>query len=178
LQLDDWVLCRIYKKSNQLSAIPPLVDHEQEDSSLEENPMNYQSFAKLPKTCSISDFLVDSTMAQLFDMPNMIGSDHNSALLNQNLNQMLTGNSSGMAIPVVPIGPSFLMEENSLKREIISDGYFEEGDEVSRLNPFKKQNKTCIDTNFPNQANALHQALIGQPEYGQQWLLNSTLGMH
>jgi hypothetical protein len=178
LQLDDWVLCRIYKKSNQLSAVPPLVDHEQEASSLEENPMNYQSIAKLHKTCSISDFLVDSTMAQLFDMPDMTRSDHNSVMVNQNLNQMLMGNSSSMAMPVGPMGPSFLMAENSLKRERISDGYFEERDGVSRLNPIKKQNRTCIDPNFPNQVNALQQALIGPPVYGQQLLLNSTLGMH
>lgn len=176
MRLDDWVLCRIYKKSNQLSAVPPLVDHEQDYSSFEENPMNYQSVARIPKTCSISDFLVDSTMAQLFDMPDMSGSDKNSLLGNQNLNQMLMSNNSNMVMPVGQIGSSFLMGENSLKRERIGDGYFDEGDEISRLNPNKRQNRTCIDTDFSNQVNALQRTLMGQPVYGQQ-LLNSTLGM-
>lgn len=170
MQLDDWVLCRIYKKSNHLSTVPPLVDHEQDDSiSFQENPMNYQSIAKIPKTCSISDFFVDSTMSQLFDMPDMTGPEHNSFLANQNLNQMLMNNNNNMGMPVSQIGSSFLMGESSLKRERFSDGYFEEGDEVSRLNPIKKQNRTCIDTNFPNQVNALQQTLIGQPVYGQQF---------
>ncbi|KAJ3699644.1 hypothetical protein LUZ61_003349 [Rhynchospora tenuis] len=179
MRLDDWVLCRIYKKSNQLSTVPPLVDHEQDDSSFEENSVSYQPIARIPKTCSISDFLVDSsTMAQLFDLPDMTVLDHNSILANQNLNQMLMANNNNMALPVGQIGSSIFMAENSLKRERYGDGYFEEGDGFSRLNPNKKQNRTCIDTNFPNQVNGLQQTLIGQPVYGQQLLLNSTLGMH
>uniref|UniRef100_A0A0E0KD81 NAC domain-containing protein n=1 Tax=Oryza punctata TaxID=4537 RepID=A0A0E0KD81_ORYPU len=44
MRLDDWVLCRIYKKSSHASplAVPPLSDHEQEEPCApEENPPLY-----------------------------------------------------------------------------------------------------------------------------------------
>ncbi|WOL16346.1 hypothetical protein Cni_G25133 [Canna indica] len=65
MRLDDWVLCRIYKKNNKLEPVPPLVDHEQEPSL---QNVEQGSGLKLQKSFSIPDFLEDySTVHQLLD---------------------------------------------------------------------------------------------------------------
>ncbi|KAJ3682952.1 hypothetical protein LUZ60_013179 [Juncus effusus] len=178
MRLDDWVLCRIYRKSNQLSSVPPLMDHEQEDSSLEEHPnFQYQTQSKIPKSCSVSDFLVDcSAMSQLFEtLPDMTNTDHNSLLMNPNISQMFMNGTNNMVPPVSqmgPVGSSISFTDSSIKRQRMDDcDYLEEGEGISMSNPNKKQNISCIDTNFANQFN-LPQSFIDQ-----QLLLNSTFGM-
>uniref|UniRef100_A0A453I6F0 Uncharacterized protein n=1 Tax=Aegilops tauschii subsp. strangulata TaxID=200361 RepID=A0A453I6F0_AEGTS len=88
MQLDDWVLCRIYKKTSQVSpmAVPPLSDHElDEPSGAGACPMSsagmimqggaggypLQAAAsgtqRMPKIPSISELLNEYSLAQLFD---------------------------------------------------------------------------------------------------------------
>jgi hypothetical protein len=96
VQLDDWVLCRIYKKTSHASAmvVPPLSDHEQnEPCAIDETPyatlssstgmilqgaalagafpmMQQQGTAGstqwMPRIPSISELLNDYSLAQLF----------------------------------------------------------------------------------------------------------------
>ncbi|KAM3313536.1 hypothetical protein ACQJBY_032848 [Aegilops geniculata] len=88
MRLDDWVLCRIYKKTSQVSpmAVPPLSDHElDEPSGAGAYPMSsagmimqggaggypLQAAAggtqRMPKIPSISELLNEYSLAQLFD---------------------------------------------------------------------------------------------------------------
>uniref|UniRef100_A0A0D9VTK3 NAC domain-containing protein n=1 Tax=Leersia perrieri TaxID=77586 RepID=A0A0D9VTK3_9ORYZ len=97
MRLDDWVLCRIYKKSSHASpmAVPPLSDHEQDEpcAALDENtpmyappssaaamilqgagggafpPMHGAGAAtqRMQKIPSISDLLNEYSLSQLFD---------------------------------------------------------------------------------------------------------------
>jgi hypothetical protein len=81
MQLDDWVLCRIYKKNNpqlMYSSSPPLdagegsMDgglshgyHQQQDES---TPAYDVATGRLPRPPSISDYLVDySAVSELFE---------------------------------------------------------------------------------------------------------------
>ncbi|KAF0921572.1 hypothetical protein E2562_009773 [Oryza meyeriana var. granulata] len=94
MRLDDWVLCRIYKKSSHASpmVVPPLSDHEQDEPcALEENPPLYAPSSsadmilqgaagggafplhaaaatqRMQKIPSISDLLNEYSLSQLFD---------------------------------------------------------------------------------------------------------------
>ncbi|XP_006650022.1 NAC domain-containing protein 2-like [Oryza brachyantha] len=94
MRLDDWVLCRIYKKSShsQPTGVPPLSDHEQDEpGALEENPPLYAPSSSssaamilqggafpalnaaatqrtmMQKIPSISDLLNEYSLSQLFD---------------------------------------------------------------------------------------------------------------
>ncbi|XP_020589580.1 NAC transcription factor 47-like [Phalaenopsis equestris] len=69
MRLDDWVLCRIYKKSKHVS--PPLIDREHEDSSTDDASFPIQNLPlrqplqDFPKTSSVSEALED--FSQLFN---------------------------------------------------------------------------------------------------------------
>ncbi|XP_062191137.1 NAC domain-containing protein 58-like isoform X1 [Phragmites australis] len=79
MRLDDWVLCRIYKRPNpQLSYSSPPLDTEpsmddhgqqQEDSVLADDVVaSYALAGRLPRPPSISDYLVDySAVSELFE---------------------------------------------------------------------------------------------------------------
>jgi hypothetical protein len=86
MQLDDWVLCRIYKKTSQVSPmpVPPLSDHELDEPSgaypmssagmlVQAGTSSYplQGTAagtqRMPKIPSISELLNDYSLAQLFN---------------------------------------------------------------------------------------------------------------
>jgi hypothetical protein len=96
VQLDDWVLCRIYKKTGHASpmVVPQLSDHEQDepcgfdealsyatsssagmilqDAAAGAFPLQQQAAAgsthqRMPRIPSISELLNDYSLAQLFD---------------------------------------------------------------------------------------------------------------
>ncbi|KAF8656545.1 hypothetical protein HU200_060603 [Digitaria exilis] len=113
LQLDDWVLCRIYKKSGQASPmVPPLADYDHLDhydetssgfddicSSFVYAPTSsggssttatsaaviMQQLPRLPKIPSISDLFDEYALAQIFDAP--VPADH--LAVHPSLNQLL-----------------------------------------------------------------------------------------
>ncbi|KAF8680779.1 hypothetical protein HU200_045625 [Digitaria exilis] len=102
MRLDDWVLCRIYKKSGQASPmVPPLADYDHPDhydetssgfddicSSFVYAPTSsggssttatsaaviMQQQPRLPKIPSISDLFDEYALAQIFDAP--VPADH------------------------------------------------------------------------------------------------------
>ncbi|XP_008793367.1 NAC domain-containing protein 2-like [Phoenix dactylifera] len=188
MRLDDWVLCRIYKKSNHLEPVPPLIDQEQDDSSPEDNyysnPTNItqQNPLRLPKSFSISEFLEDySSFSHLLDnQPEMPGSSDPGSLMGQPSSNQLYVNSSGNNNLVQQLSqaePSAPNAGNSLKRQRMSDIHSEENNGLLN-NPLKKRNDSFIYTNFSNQFDAPHCSLLNQPLFGQQILLNSHLGLH
>jgi hypothetical protein len=84
MQLDDWVLCRIYKKTSQVSPmlVPPLADHELDEPSGGAYPMSsagmlvqagassypiQAGMQRMPKIPSISELLNEYSLTQLFD---------------------------------------------------------------------------------------------------------------
>nr|QIM56792.1 NAC domain-containing protein 1 [Phyllostachys edulis] len=107
MRLDDWVLCRIYKKSSHVSpmAVPPLSDHEQDEPcAFGESQLYGTSSAgmigqggadafplqaaaatqRMPRTPSISELLNDYSLAQLLDdgaPAEMARPDQHAALL-------------------------------------------------------------------------------------------------
>jgi hypothetical protein len=117
MQLDDWVLCRIYKKTSQVSPmpVPPLSDHELDEPSgaypmssagmlvqagtssypLQGTAAGTQRMLKIP---SISELLNDYSLAQLFndgghgEMPRH--DQHGAALLGHPIMNQFHVNSS------------------------------------------------------------------------------------
>ncbi|OAY76190.1 NAC transcription factor 29-like [Ananas comosus] len=196
MRLDDWVLCRIYKKSSHISSVPPLMEHEQDDSSSEDiYSSSFRNFpepsARLPKSSSISEFLEDySALSHLFDnLPEVPGPEHGSLLSNPSSNQLFinTGssmnnnNNNNLVVQQLTLSDqsSASVGENSSKRQRASDGYNIE-EENGFFHPSKKLNDSCNAPNtFSNQQfDGLQQSFLSQPFFGQQLLLNSHLGLH
>lgn len=89
VQLDDWVLCRIYKKASHLPlmAVPPLSDHEQDEPcGFDENPYAATTSAavllqgascpalqaaagaqRMPRIPSLTELFSDPSLAHLFE---------------------------------------------------------------------------------------------------------------
>ncbi|CAL5084704.1 unnamed protein product [Urochloa decumbens] len=125
MRLDDWVLCRIYKKSGQASPmVPPLADYEH----LDHDEPNYSSsgggggfddicgfyaptsssatsgafmqqqpppLPRLPKIPSISDLLDEYALAQIFDTA--VPADQDPLAVHPSLNQLLAVGGDGGA---------------------------------------------------------------------------------
>ncbi|KAJ3676627.1 hypothetical protein LUZ60_004039 [Juncus effusus] len=151
MRLDDWVLCRIYKKSTHQSP-PQLTDPEQDDSGSEEIcPSNYQNAPqmlndpRLSKPFSLSEFLDYSNLSNFFDNSNeMLVPDQQVQFANGG-NNMTQRNMQG-GTPLSVVG------ESSFKRQREGDYSFNEG------------NNNIID-------HGMQQNLIGQPLYGQGHIL-------
>ncbi|XP_010938117.1 NAC domain-containing protein 2 [Elaeis guineensis] len=187
MRLDDWVLCRIYKKSNHLPPVPPLIDREQEDSGTEDKyysnltNITQQNPLRLPKSSSLSELLEDySSIAHLFDnQPEMPGSsDHGSIMGQPSSNQLFVNNSgnNNLVQQLHQAEPSAPNSENSLKRQRMWDIHSEENNGL--LNHLKKRNDSFIYPDFSNQFDTPNCNLLNQPFFSQQMLLNSHLGLH
>ncbi|CAL5071116.1 unnamed protein product [Urochloa decumbens] len=121
MRLDDWVLCRIYKKSGQPSPmVPPLADYEHLDhdepnysssgggfddmmcgfyapttSSASSGAIMQQPPALLPKIPSVSDLLDEYALAHIFD--NAAPADQDPLAVHPSLNQLLAVGGDGGA---------------------------------------------------------------------------------
>ncbi|KAI0520039.1 hypothetical protein KFK09_007504 [Dendrobium nobile] len=172
MRLDDWVLCRIYKKRNHLS--PSMVDQEQEDLYAEDSSfqttqsqLGHQHHGiKLPKAPFTSDFLEDysSLLSNNFnnqqELPKL---DYNSLIGRPISNQSLINQStesSGNGY----LHPQFLQAESpisfAVKRQ--SDNNLEESS--GTLQPLKKQNFP----NFSSQFDGSQYSLLNQPFFSRQ----------
>ncbi|RZR76483.1 hypothetical protein BHM03_00001281 [Ensete ventricosum] len=113
MRLDDWVLCRIYKKNSHLQPVPPLENFERQRSLL------------LQESSSVSDDALedDCTLSHLFDT--MTGPEKSCFMAQPSLTRFSTGSSSRIngdtnaahrqqtqTEPFVPV------TENSMKRMI------------------------------------------------------------
>nr|BAF36563.1 NAC domain protein [Cymbidium hybrid cultivar] len=185
MRLDDWVLCRIYRKSNHLS--PTEMDQEQEDPCGEETcfpamqnqmmPMNHGM--KLQKVSSISEFLQEySPLLNLFDNQQEIPRfDSNSLLghplLSQSMiNQNQDSGGNGYFLPQLSQAESPV--SIGAKRQRMDDCTNEESNGTSHSS--KKQNDLNMFPNFSSQFDGSQYGLLSQPFFSQQLLMNSNTG--
>lgn len=172
LQLDDWVLCRIYKKSNNQNLDAPPSDREMEDSIIEDTYLSsfpelstQQSNFKIPKTGSLSEFLEDNDYSMLtrflYDNPPVVSSQEQQVgfVLSNPATSMTNQPTTGFhnINPQVPVSIfGFNDSTNLVKRRRSSNVYFEEGEEENGtgvlLHPSKKHDSSsCVRINFSNQ---------------------------
>ncbi|KAJ0979145.1 hypothetical protein J5N97_014619 [Dioscorea zingiberensis] len=197
MRLDDWVLCRIYKKSNHLSAEQPSMEREQDDSSSEDvylststssNTNTMRPCQPLPldlhKSSSLSDIL-----NVLFDNPSEIlaaepaaGSGgavmgHTTTTTTSSQAQF-SSNSNGNGYLYQRLSqnelPALMTDNNSLKRQRPEDQAF--------MQSPKKINSSCITPSFSNQFSTGPQYNLQnhQPflNHHHQILLNSPWRLH
>ncbi|XP_062186829.1 NAC domain-containing protein 58-like [Phragmites australis] len=111
MRLDDWVLCRIYKKSGQAPPmVPPLADYEHLDQDEPSGGFDdicsfyaptssgtttcsvtthQQAGPRLPKIPSISELFDEYALAQIFDTAVPAEVDHAPLAVHPSLNQLL-----------------------------------------------------------------------------------------
>ncbi|KAG9458565.1 hypothetical protein H6P81_003073 [Aristolochia fimbriata] len=204
MRLDDWVLCRIYRKSNNLptaaaaGATTPDIHREHEDvSSLDDvgvpfatgpnftNP-NYtgQQLLQVPKSSSFSDLLNAADFSLLSHL--LYETHHESPASPQVLpnltpfangtNQHLMFMNNGCSAQAPP-HPSHVpaTRQHGLKREIPEAGTAEQ----DGLHPSKKMNGSYLTNCTTSQLDASQynvNHLLNQPlTYNQQIVLNSRL---
>ncbi|WOL14741.1 hypothetical protein Cni_G23522 [Canna indica] len=189
MRLDDWVLCRIYKKHSHLQSVPPLVDQEQEQLVRDNGGYFLSNFHQsneqqqtLQKSFSVSDFLEGfSAPCPLFDnMPETHGSDLGLLMGAQpSLNQLVpdnnNNNSSSSFRPIQQTPHEESPASAAAKRPRIMEPYL---DGMNGLLPqLKKPNNEAAiyAADFSNQFDS---SLMNQRLYNQQILLNSHLGLH
>uniref|UniRef100_K3XMJ3 NAC domain-containing protein n=1 Tax=Setaria italica TaxID=4555 RepID=K3XMJ3_SETIT len=127
MQLDDWVLCRIYKKTTPQLYSSPLQDEpssmdggldlgrQHDDSvSVDDIAATYAPAGRLPRPASISDYLVDYTaVSELFEsMP----APETTALLGTDAGSRLYVTDNGQAA-----SSSSAQQQSSHKRRFMED---------------------------------------------------------
>ncbi|CAL9749697.1 unnamed protein product [Musa acuminata subsp. burmannicoides] len=170
MRLDDWVLCRIYKKNNHLQSVPPPMDQAQIGSASSSKNSDQQSSLRPQPSSSISDIILEnySVLSHLFgDLP------ENSPLMAQQhlpcSSSRIDGNSS-LLQQQTQMDP---MGDGSGKRPRTMECYFDDSNRL--LHPPKKQNCSNMFANFSEQFDS---SLLEQHLFNQQLLLNSHLGLH
>ncbi|KAG1338212.1 NAC domain-containing protein 2 [Cocos nucifera] len=189
MRLDDWVLCRIYKKSNHTLSM----DREREDIAVEDvfmpsltNTTPQNNPPNLPKSCSLTDLLenVDfSALSQLLESTPDIPSFQQDQVVHPSSNQPFidnssSGSSNGSSFFLAQLSQTespVLPAENGLKRERTIDACFEDGGKPSR--PSKRHSNSSIFTNFTSQFDSPQCNLLGHPFFNQQLLLNSNFNL-
>ncbi|CAA7392967.1 unnamed protein product [Spirodela intermedia] len=192
MRLDDWVLCRIYNKGNNLPATS--ADHAYEDSNLENAYVPPQETGaaseRLPKCLSFGDLLEESDYSllarMLGDNPTHVSVPDADPLMgyeNPNENHLSYGGHGGaMSIPPSKSTPPMDSPAPEvgicLKRERTAAGFEEEGDYFSC--PGKRSTSsshTCYN-NFTGQPGitAPHYGSVSSAFQLQQTLFNSQIG--
>lgn len=193
MRLDDWVLCRIYKKNHNLQSVPPLVDQEQEDSGSGDiylssfRSTEQPSGLRLQKSFSVSDFLENYSAppSHLFDnLPEMQGSELALLMAQPSTNQLKTDNSN-CSNDNYTFAPYKIREEsaapvaaNPTKRQRTTESYLDGMNDL--LHPRKKPSSdaTIYTTEFSDQFDDTQCNLLNQRFFNQQILLNPQLGLH
>ncbi|MBA0861463.1 hypothetical protein Goshw_028056 [Gossypium schwendimanii] len=189
MRLDDWVLCRIYKKSNALSSTTAIGAATSDQDLEEEEAEQFIKDALLPaaiksppttnallpqKSCSFSNLLdaMDYSMLSSFLADNQCngsGYDPTSFTCEQPLvNNYTFGNnsssSSSMMVQKLPqLSPSVPNMENKLKRQYSS---------IDEDHPSKKLNSSCSYSNSSTQSNMTHDTFLNQSLFNQSLLLS------
>lgn len=175
MRLEDWVLCRIYKKRNHVS--PAMVDQEQEDMNAEDSCfqmtqsqlVHQHHGIKIPKTPFTSDFLeyyssmLSNNLNNQQELPKL---DNNSLIGHPLSNQSLTNQStesSGNGY----FHPQFLQAESPVSFAVKqSDNNLEESS--GTLQSLKKQNELSIFPNFSSQFDGSQYSFLNQPFFSPQ----------
>ncbi|XP_022746893.1 NAC transcription factor 47-like [Durio zibethinus] len=183
MRLDDWVLCRIYKKSHALSSILPSSDQDQEEEEAEQfiqdaflpalkSPPNNNTLQP-QKSCSFSNLLdaMDYSLLSNFladNQCNATGYESSSfsfanlepPLVNNYTNS--SNNSSSMLNSSVP------NMENKLKRQY-------SGIDEDYLQPSKKPISSCSYSNSTSQSDTTQYNFLNQSFFNQSLLLSPHL---
>ncbi|XP_068660651.1 NAC domain-containing protein 2-like [Aristolochia californica] len=201
MRLDDWVLCRIYRKSSPLPTTTAATsDREQEDVSSLEDVIPYtsgQNFTyqtttlQVPKSSSFSDLLNVADFSLLSHLlyenqsdlaaPELnLSSTYNNSHTDSNQQLMINNSSSSnfnsacsFQRMAQPDHPSVPTMQHHLKRERSEAGNTDE----DILSPSKKLNSTyCYLNNCTSHLDTSQYHSLNQPlTYNQQILLNSRL---
>ncbi|MFQ6656383.1 hypothetical protein Gotur_026505 [Gossypium turneri] len=186
MRLDDWVLCRIYKKSNALSSTTAIEAATNDQDLEEEEAEQFIKDALLPaaiksspttnallpqKSCSFSNLLdaMDYSMLSSFLADNQCngsGYDPTSFTCEQPLvnNYTIGNNSSSMMVQKLPqLSPSVPNMENKLKRQYSS---------IDEDHPSKKLNSSCSYSNSSTQSDMTHYTFLNQSLFNQSLLLS------
>ncbi|XP_062211122.1 NAC domain-containing protein 58-like [Phragmites australis] len=190
MRLDDWVLCRIYKKTSHVSplTVPPLSEHEQDEPcGFDENPYAASSAAmlvqgatgvfpmqRMPRIPSISELLNEYSLAQLFDdgaVPEMARPDQrqHAALLGHPVGSQLLANSSSSSM-----SGQLPQMDSSASTSAAGDGNIagkrkrSEDSAGALTSQAKKPNGSCFGATFQ----------IGNGLLGHHMLLHSNMGMN
>ncbi|KAI4994286.1 hypothetical protein ZWY2020_029334 [Hordeum vulgare] len=193
MRLDDWVLCRIYKKTSQVSpmAVPPLSDHELDEPSgagaypMSSAGMTMQGGAggytlqaavpgtqRMPKIPSISELLNDYSLAQLFDDSGhalMARHDQHAALFGHPIMSQFHVNSSGNNMSQLgqmdsPASTSVARDGAAGKRKRLSEEDGEHNGSTSQAAVTnKKPNSSCFGATTFQVGNNTLQGSLGQP---------------
>ncbi|XP_020576381.1 NAC transcription factor 47-like [Phalaenopsis equestris] len=155
MRLDDWVLCRIYKKRNHLSL--PMADQQQEGTSAEDfsfrNPqkqlLHQHHGIKPPKSPFISALLEDYSplpLNNLYNQQNLPRFHNNSFIAHSHSNQIIINQrseSSGNAY----LHPQLLQQESAVLFGVKHQSDSNAEESSGTLQSLKKQNEAII---FPN----------------------------
>ncbi|KAF0907566.1 hypothetical protein E2562_018374 [Oryza meyeriana var. granulata] len=150
MRLDDWVLCRIYKKSGQASPmVPPLAaesyDHDEPSGVLDDAysfyaPPSSTLIPRLPKIPSISELFDEHALAQIFDAAEAPAEHHHQhaaahLAVQPSLNQLLA------------VGDNFLAECYSSTSPATATGKRKAspGECAGGHTPAKRLNGSCFD---------------------------------
>lgn len=190
-QLDDWVLCRIYNKGNNLPSTS--ADHVYEDSNVENAyfppPETGAISERLPKCLSFGDLLEESDYSllarMLGDNPSHVSVPDAEPLMgyeNPNENHSYGGHGGAMRFPppksATPMDSPASAVGICLKRERTAAEFEEEADYISC--PGKRSTSsshTCYN-NFAGQAGITvpHYDSVSSPFQLRQTLFNSQIG--
>lgn len=169
MQLDDWVLCRIYRKQSHQEPAPSLVDQDQEQEEVIDAARNHlghasnfatnnndpqPDFLRLQKSLSVSDFLEGFGAAHnLFDaLPELIP--------NPCMNQLLLAEPKQRT-----------REESSAS--ISANSTLESIHGLTNQPPNNPNYSTDAGIQYQDEFSMLNQRF-----FNQQLLLNSHLGLH
>nr|UER43243.1 NAC026 protein [Populus tomentosa] len=198
MRLDDWVLCRIYKKSQALTSSPRALissEHDQEEEEQQQFvqetllPISNKNPLMSQKSCSFSSLFdaMDYSMCSSFqaDTPfNPIGFESNPTLNSSatQLDQPFFSNSNSASNSNITSSSSFLqklpqlntsmpnMQGNKLKRQL---PHIDE----DLLHPSKKYMNSCsfINSNNNTQTDMGQYNFLSQTFLDQQLLLSPHL---
>ncbi|KAJ0975556.1 hypothetical protein J5N97_017521 [Dioscorea zingiberensis] len=185
INLDDWVLCRIYKKNSQPSAMTPVEDQEQEGSSVEdihassprENKQLLTNHLRVvDKSFSLSDILTEAdylTLSQLFDMDQGMPMVQTSLISDQPFIHESTNGSKCNACSLAKLTQtesSVSKGQKSLKRQRPVDCcYPEEGNGHLLTSPKKSSNISYFSNQFYSpQRNLVNHHLLLNQQLGMQ----------
>ncbi|XP_062215728.1 NAC domain-containing protein 58-like [Phragmites australis] len=199
MRLDDWVLCRIYKKASHVSPmmVPTLSGQEQDEpyatssaamlvqGSAGAFPMQ-QAVAgaqRMPRILSISELLNEYSLAQLFDdgVPDMARLDQHhqhAALLGHLVSSQLMFNNSNSSmsgqLPQMDSSASMSAAGDGAAGKRKRSEESSAGALSSQVAATKMPNGSCVGATFQI-GNGL-QGPVGQ--LGHQMLLHSNMGLN
>ncbi|WOL18032.1 hypothetical protein Cni_G26825 [Canna indica] len=170
MRLDDWVLCRIYRKISRQDTDKDLTVEDDVFIPAPPSAAEHESNLVLPKSYSLSELLnaVDySEISRLLETPALENNSFATINSNEEFNNGSNYSSDSSFPPLFHIESSALLTEgNPLKRQWARNDCFEEGIEGSPTE--KKPNLSTFDTNIDNKFN-----FTSQPFLNHQLISNS-----